>query len=356
MDPFSFDITPSSALTEVFDANTLFQTGAPNSRGSSIDQYLDNSNKLTKIYTNSPFREALTPELGAVLLLGHVSAVESYMRGIIRGLVYIDEHAGNLAAPKQLSYFAALNHEPRLMPEALLESISFSGAQNISNALKEFCGITGMGNGNIPNDLKPVFKKFNDICQLRHCCVHRFGLLGAGNAHKLKVEKNLIEMPLALTIDALEDISSILEKLVLSINSYIYKDVLYRSFTKSNSIASEDLERQYQKEWARNPAEDEQRFGEYYYLFAVTSFMPASPNLQDSYVEFQEWMNKTLENISRAKASTSKSRQQPPSLAPSPSAHVPFRSPTTQPATTLETQDIYERGIFGWLKRLFANN
>jgi hypothetical protein len=365
IDPFSFDITPSAALTEVLDAAALFHATASHPGNSPIDRFLENSNKLSKIYTNSPFKEAMTPELGAVLLLGYVSAVESYMRGIIRGLVHIDEHTGNLAAPKQLSYFAASNHERKLLPEALFDSVSFSGAWNVSTTLKEFCGITGMGGGNCPKELKPVFERFSDICQLRHCCVHRFGLLGAGNAHKLRLAKSLIEKPLALTVDALEDISTILEKFVLSLNSYVYRDVLERSFTRSKSISTDEAERQYKKEWTMDYTQDALRFVEYYNLFAVTSVSPASISVTDSYAEFQKWMNDTLTNIAKAKAFAAKARQkaqpggaalaQPTVLAPAVprpafplsaqlSAAIPVKPSSRAP------------GLWGWLRRLFTGN
>lgn len=365
IDPFSFDITPSSALTEVLDAAALFQANAPHPGNSPIDRYLENSNKLSKIYTNSPFKEAMTPELGAVLLLGYVSAVESYMRGIIRGLVHIDEHTGNLAAPKQLSYFAASNHDPKLLPEALFDAVSFSGAWNVSTTLKEFCGISGMGGGNCPKELKPAFDKFSDICQLRHCCVHRFGLLGAGNAHKLRVDKSLIEKPLALTLDALEDISTILEKFALSLNSYIYRDVLERSFTRSKAITTDEAERQYKNEWTRDYTQDESRFVEYYNLFAVTSVTPSSISVKDSYVEFQKWMNDTVAKIAREKAYAAKARPktaQPGTASAQPATITPAapRSASALPAKPaafipVKPSSRLQR-LLGWVERLLTGS
>jgi hypothetical protein len=366
IDPFSFDITPSSALTEALDASVLFQATASHSGNSPIDQYLENSNKLSKIYTNSPFKEAMTPELGAVLLLGYVSAVESYMRGIIRGLVHIDEHTKNLAAPKPLTYFAASIHDPKLLPEALFESVSFSGAGNVSATLKEFCGITGMGGSNYPKELKRAFEKFSDICQLRHCCVHRFGLLGAGNAHKLGVEdKNLIEKPLVLTVDALEDISTILEKFILSLNSYIYRDVLERSFTRSKAISTDEVERQYKIEWTRDYTQDESRFVKYYNLFAVTSISPSSISVIDSYTEFQQWMNDAVVKMAKEKAFAAKARQkstqpgiaptQPASIAPA----VP-RSASPFPAQSAATIPVKQRGrlqkLLSWFWRILTGS
>lgn len=301
LEPFVFNITPSEALTENLDATLLFPASATSAVISPVDRFIENSNRLSVIYANSPFREAFTPELGSVLLLGHVSAVESYLRGVVRGLVHVDEHTESLASPKELTYFAASHHARDLLPEALLESISFSNAATVSFTLKEFCGITGMGNGNFPKELKSVFDKYSDICQLRHCCVHRFGLLGASNAHKLGLPKGSpqIEKPLSLTIDMLEDISSILQKFVLSLNAYIYQDVLQRTFSRSSLNTPDESEHQYDAKWALDFAQDEARFAQYHSLFAVTTVNPPSPSLRASYDAFLLWIQDTLAERAR---------------------------------------------------------
>lgn len=346
LEPFVFNITPSEALTESLDATLLFPSTALSTSISPVDRFIENSNRLSVIYANSPFREAFTPELGAVLLLGHVSAVESYLRGVVRGLVLVDEHTEFLASPKELSYFAASHHARDLLPEALLESISFSNAATVSFTLKEFCGITGMGNGNFPKELKPVFDKYSDICQLRHCCVHRFGLLGASNAHKLGLPKGSpqIEKPLSLTIDMLEDISSILQKFVLSLNAYIYRDVLERTFSRSSLNTLDISEHQYDAKWALDFAQDEERFAQYHSLFAVTAVNPPSPSLRDSYDAFLSWIQDTLAERARVMQRAAQQRAQQraapaqsagASAAPSvPPAPAPAPNPSPSPTLT----------------------
>lgn len=333
IDAFSFNISPTAALTEVLDAASFFDAEQDHPENSPVDRYLENSNKLSKLYTNAT---EVTPELGAVLLLGYVSAVESYMRGIISGLVHIDEHTGNLAAPKQLSYFAATNHVPQLLPEALFDSVSFSGASNVSSSLKEFCGISQMGSGSYPKELKPVFEKFNAICQLRHCCVHRFGLLGAGNAHKLKVDRSLLEKPLKLTKDALDEISSILEKFVLSLNSYVYRDVLERSFTESKAIASDEAPPQYRQEWTGDAEEDAVRFAGYYKLFAIASVKPVSKNQSECYGEFQQWMHKALAAKAAEDKAKARARAKKADSALAEQNRVTSVSPQAQAAAPVE--------------------
>jgi hypothetical protein len=344
LEPFVFNITPSEALTETLDATLLFPATARSTVISPVDRFIENSNRLSVIYANSPFREAFTPELGAVLLLGHVSAVESYLRGAVRGLVHVDEHTEFLASPKELTYFAASHHERDLLPEALLESISFSNAATVSFTLKEFCGITGMGNGNFPKELKPVFDKYSDICQLRHCCVHRFGLLGASNAHKLGLPKGSpqIEMPLSLTVDMLEDISSILQKFVLSLNAYIYRDVLERTFSRSSLNTSDESEHQYDATWALDFSQDRARFAQYHSLFAVTAVTPQSPSLQASYDAFLLWIQDTLAERARVMQQRAAQQRAQQRAAPAQSAGAPAApnvppapSPNQSPSPTL---------------------
>jgi hypothetical protein len=357
LEPFAFNITPSEALTETLDAALLFPATATSTAISPIDRFIENSNRLSVIYANSPFRESFTPELGAVLLLGHVSAVESYLRGVVRGLVHVDEHTEFLASPKELTYFAASHHARELLPEALLESISFSNASTVSFTLKEFCGITGMGNGNFPKELKPVFDKYSDICQLRHCCVHRFGLLGASNAHKLGLPKGSpqIEMALSLTVDMLEDISSILQKFVLSLNAYIYKDVLERTFSRSRLNTPDESEHQYDAKWALDFAQDEARFSRYHSLFAVTTVNPPSRNLRSSYDAFLLWIQDTLAERARGMQRAAQQRAQQ-RAAPAQSAGAPaaLNVPPAPPPNPSSSPTSSKTGLFAKLKAFFG--
>ena len=354
LEPFAFNITPSEALTETLDAKLLFPATAPSNLISPVDRFIANSNRLSVIYANSPFREAFTSELGAVLLLGHVSAVESYLRGVVRGLVHVDEHTEYLASPKELTYFAASHHARDLLPEALLESISFSNAATVSATLKEFCGITGMGSGNFPKELRPVFDKYSDICQLRHCCVHRFGLLGASNAQKLGLPKGSpqIEKPLSLTIDMLEDISSILQKFVLSLNAYIYKDILERTFSRSLLNTPDKSEHQYNATWALDFAQDEPRFAQYHSLFAVTTVNPPSPGLRASYDAFLLWIQDTLAERARVMQRAAQQRSQQ-RAAPTHSTGAPAPvAPNVPPAPSSSPSPSSTRSKTGLLSKL----
>lgn len=300
------DITPSAALMENFDTATLFDAGAHHPTISPIDQYLENTNRLSMMYLNEPVRSAYTNDLGTVLLLGHVSAVESYLRGLIRGLVQIDEYVKKLVGPLHVTYTAAIYHEKELLPEALLEGVSFISAANISNTLKDFCGISGMGGGKVPKELKPAFDKFGEICQLRHCCVHRFGLLGADNARRLGIDRHLmfLEKPLTLSLDTLEEISSILQKFVSSLNSYVFRDVIQRTVVNSPTMAQ--MDEKYKQTWHFDYELDESRFADYFNLFARTKVAPYSISIWEQYDVFSNWGRACIADDAKERAGKSR--------------------------------------------------
>ncbi len=330
LEPFSAEISPADVLSEKLDLSLLFGGVEDSGLLSPVDRYLENSNRLNKIFLDNVAASTYTNELGTLLLLGLVSAVESYLRGIIRGLVQVDEWVAKLVAPQQVTFFAAFHHTKSLLPEALLEGVSFISQNNISKTLKEFCGISGMTENGVPKALEPIFEKFGHICQLRHCCVHRFGLLGADNARRLNLPASHLEKPIVISSSALEEISLILEKFVCSLNSYIYADVIQRSLWMSSLILSQ-AGIKYTSTWDLDFSTDEERFSKYYDLFAIAKFKPGSPTLWEEYERFLTWAKECLNveaTIAKFKASKSgapKNTQVPsaPSSIPAPVASLP---------------------------------
>lgn len=293
LEPFSRDISPAEALTEKLELSRFFDGVLDDGLLSPVDRYLENSNRLNKIFIDNYKRETYTSDLGILLLLGFVSAVESYMRGIIRGLVQVDEYVQKLVASQQVTYFAAVHHDRSLLPEALLEGVTFISKLSISKTLKDFCAIGGMSGDTVPKSLEPAFEKYGHICQIRHCCVHRFGLLGAENALRLNLSPTHLEQPIRISKDALEEISIILEKFVCSLNSHIYSDVLQRSLWMSGIIRNVP-EVKYKTQWTLDVTKDETRFAKYYDLFAITESQPNSTSLWEEYEQFANWARQCI--------------------------------------------------------------
>src|SRR5690606_7435082 len=116
-----------------------------------------------------------------LVVLGCISVFESYMREVIRRTILIDDITKRNCEAMPLSYGAAISHRASLLPEAILEDVSFAGKKNVIESLKNFIAIKGT----LPNSLLLALDEFSKVCELRHCLVHRFGKLGAKNAIKL---------------------------------------------------------------------------------------------------------------------------------------------------------------------------
>lgn len=270
-------ITTVQAIAPLNTAS-LFNSAPSLIEPSPIDQFIANTNAINVIYL--PSSAASNAELGTLVLLGYMSAVESYFRAVIRGLINVDARSRLLAEPHRLSFGAALHHKPNLLPEAILEEISFAGGRNVETTLREVVGIKGQ----LPNEVQVVLAEYSKICEIRHCCVHRFGKLGANNAIRLGLDshKQSLEMPFSPTKENLEDISDLLRTFVKTINNFLFQSVLDRS----SSINNYD-DRQFGEIWHWNYNKDRRKFGGYYGLFASASDNPPSPNVKDVYSSFK---------------------------------------------------------------------
>jgi hypothetical protein len=217
-------ITSLQALTPL---NTVGLFAAPGASvdPSPIDQFIANTEVINIIYMPAP--DPLPAEFGTLVLLGYMSAVESFFRALLRGLINIDEHTRRLAEPMNVSFGAALHHRPSLLPEALFEEMSFAGLRNIEIMLREIIGIKGQ----FPGEILTVLSEFKKVCELRHCCIHRFGKLGAKNAITLGLERHsqILEHPFSPTKDNLQEIADLLRTFAKTINNFIFHSVLNRT-------------------------------------------------------------------------------------------------------------------------------
>ena len=236
-------------------------------RGSPISEF---HTRLYSINRLSP-QPANFDELQAQLvLLGVIAAVESYIRALYRKLLIVDEQAASASEARELSFGAAMHLSRELMPEGILEKISFISEATIWDSTKQLLGIRGEA----PADLKSAMQDYTTVCQLRHCAVHRFGKLGASNAIKLglSTHKHLLEKPLKLSYSDLQNAIAISTCFVRTLNNFLFNELLSRLPTSS---------------WQGTYARDRTRFSRYYKLFAdKTSVSPtASPSAV--YAEFR---------------------------------------------------------------------
>ncbi|MGS1047389.1 hypothetical protein ACVCIC_00490 [Burkholderia glumae] len=220
----------------------------------------------------SPSPTAFDSLQGQLVLLGVVAAVESYFRALFRRLIEIDPRSQESVHLREVSYGAALHLPKGMLPEAMLERISFTSKKNIVDGIKELIGIKG----EISASLETAITDYVRVCHLRHCAVHRFGKLGTSNAIALglSIHKDLLEKPLLLTYPALQSAIAISTGLVRSVNDFLFNAIISRI---ENT------------QWTGRFRSDRKLFSKYYSLFSDTvSSYGSTPELRATYDEFMK--------------------------------------------------------------------
>lgn len=255
------------------DTQDLFDKNFIESALSPIDTFFEKTTELNKLVG---LPADFSSQLAVLILLGYVSAVESYFREIIRKLILIDTASKKNCEKHSLTYGAAIIYDSEMLPEAMLENCSFAGSENIEKSLKNFLGIK---KGDYSSDLNEALEQFSKVCQLRHCSVHRFGRLGSNNAIAFGLEdhKEYLEKPLKIEFDSLQQIFLVCNNVVKEINNFLFEKILDRN-------VSEGL---YSWEW--DLRKDKIEFIKYYNLFVSEKNPPIqTPSLKKAYEEFRK--------------------------------------------------------------------
>lgn len=248
--------TPPTAVVPI-DTISLFDDKVINSSQSPIDNFLEKMRDLTVISLRLSMDITLTQELkntqNNLVLLGYTSAVESYLREIIRKLILLDKFCEICNHEAQLSFGAALGHKLDMLPEALLEGASFASQKNIIDSIKKHLGLSVQQD----NELISSITEFEKICNLRHCIIHRYGKLGSRNAIVLGLDshKTFFEKPIQIDTAKIQLISSCCENTVIVINQLLFKLIMERTADKKKCI------------WRWDFRKDKTLFTKYFNLF-----------------------------------------------------------------------------------------
>lgn len=265
------------------DTRALFDTTHDDADISPIDQFIENCKPLNLLWAREQKNKAkLPPEIGVLLILGYVSAVESYMRALIRRLIVCDPFSQKCCETYPVSFGAVSHHQVDALPDALLEETVFSSKDGIIKALTKFVDFTIKP----PNPLIGLLDQYESVCQLRHCCVHRFGRLGTKNAIALgglKTHKACLEKPIRLTQEEMSSIAQLIYVLVKSINKEIFRAVMVRS--ASNTL---DGGTSLGIGWTWDLEQDRAVFARYYAVFASVSDAKPSPDAAVLYDRFRK--------------------------------------------------------------------
>lgn len=218
---------------------------------SAIDHFCEKQRELARLLPPDP-----SPILTSLVLLGIVSAVESYCREVIRRVILVDSVSRKKCEGKQLSFGAARVLGTELLPEALLEGVSIAGSSNIKETFRTFLDV----DLNKSTRLKSAIEHFSVVVELRHCAVHRFGKLGTKNAIALGLDLHLscIEKPLLLSYAGMQTVLEISFSLVCELNNYLYAKILERS----------------NDNWSWDYRRDKKRFGQVFCLFYCSKEPP----------------------------------------------------------------------------------
>lgn len=284
-----------TAITSPIDTASLFNVGMPAEKRSAIEQFLANSNVLNKLFMDSTNQ---SQELASIVFLGYMSAIESYIRALIRSVIHVDKLSLKAAESRVITFGAALHHTKELMPEALMDEFSFICMDNIKETFRSLLAL------DLSMDERTA-REFDNICQLRHCCVHRFGRLGAKNAMKLGLDNHssLFERKLNLNSDQLLDIASRLRTIAKSINNSVYRAVMDRTYPvpKNNKEGKEQKKQELRPLWTGLYEDDKVLFGKYYTVFASRS--EKSPKVKEMYDRFISEKQKAIRGVTTTSTS-----------------------------------------------------
>ncbi|MEJ8307989.1 hypothetical protein [Agrobacterium larrymoorei] len=270
------------------ETSTMFRGNQPLSDTSPYDQFIDNTKAINRIYLGqavtgeNTLQSTLEPELAALVVLGYMSAVESYIRALVRRLIEVDDMVHTLVEPMTVSFGAARHHSRQLLPEALTEHVSFAG----SSGLTTFSTMVGIQN--FPQDMQKIRGDFLKICEIRHCCVHRFGRLGSKTAFALgtAAHKDLLEKPFHPSIDELQTISAALLHFVQKLNNFLYQTLLERIPVQEAALENSKYTWYWENMWAK----DKKKFTAYYNIFSTQTGAGSSRPAKEVYQTFQHYL------------------------------------------------------------------
>lgn len=267
-----------SAITTIGSLGTicvntveLFNCDYVENADSAIDAFIENCKEINKIWAGL---QEISPEFGRLLLLGYVSAIESFFRTVLRSIINTDAKAQSDAHSYVVPYGAVLYHNKNTIAEALLEGYSFASEKDVKAALTKFLDTT-------PTEaIKTMLVEYEKICHLRHCCVHRFGKLGTQNGIALGLEQHstALEKPLSLDKKKLEDIASWLMSFAKAMNNYMFLTLLERSLSDKNP---------YKIKWSWFYSKDRAKFEKLYKLFKTSKDSNPSPDAKELYERFK---------------------------------------------------------------------
>lgn len=262
--PFSAQANSVVAGVANYDIASVIDRSFIESTIPPIDNFISNVTEINQL-----FSVELSRVLGNLIILGYVSAIESYFRAVFRRLIIIDDISRETCEKKNVPYGAVLHHKNIMLPEALLEDVSFASKKNIISSMRDFLSIS-LQDSSLPEDLKSNLEQFESICELRHCIVHRFGKFGSKNAISLGLSDHSrnIEKPINCDFDSLQRIIASCQNTVRIFNNFLFEKIMNRLIISGSTKISDPI-------WTWDYSIDKRLFGGYYSIFYSAVEPPA---------------------------------------------------------------------------------
>jgi hypothetical protein len=275
---YKFHINSDATTISSFVTSSCFDGAYIETNNSPIDNCIEKIEQLNLIHAQYSANPASADNMSTtynLILLGYISAIESYIRETVRKIIIIDKISRIACELEEINYGAAINYPKHLLPEVILEKASFASKKNIIDSFKKFLGLEG----HQPDELIKTLDEFEKICHLRHCIVHRFGKLGSQNAIKFGLDSHssIIEKPLKLDVNMAYDLSIICTNTVLVVNRYLFNKILERTAVKHTNFWTWDLRK------------DKSKFEKYFNLFNSTKKPHANTSLNNAYNDLKRF-------------------------------------------------------------------
>jgi hypothetical protein len=181
-----------------------------------IDNYYDAAEAITLV--GQPDILKSNPVLGRLLLLGHVSATETFMRAILVGLINTCPLSRSHAGAQMVPYASIHYYDEAEVAYGLFEGASLAGAAEIRKAVKRLTDVD-IPSGGVCGD---ALLKFDKLCHLRHAAVHAHGSIGTANAAALGVVSNGGRLSLEINLARLHEAAMICRSLVQEVNQTLF--------------------------------------------------------------------------------------------------------------------------------------
>jgi hypothetical protein len=189
---------------------------------SPIDEFYTTRTSILKCATPDLLKNA--DFLAPLMLVGLVSAVEHYIRTLFSRLITICPLSKKHSAEKSINLGAVLWHGACDAERGAFEHLSFSDAEPIRKACRDFLGYEIKKS----NQIESALKEYAKVCHLRHGIVHSSCFLPGRNAIFLNMPPNTNPQSISFGFGEVQESAAICNGLVVSLNTELFFELCRR--------------------------------------------------------------------------------------------------------------------------------